>query len=90
MKHDKTLSRSYICICGKVTSKDIVVTRGEMMITLDDVFCLLHLPIRGNLYTPVPYINDEGVTVLSEELLEVLYDTTIEETRRQMVEYCQE
>ncbi|GAU23631.1 hypothetical protein TSUD_386200 [Trifolium subterraneum] len=46
---------------------------GEMTITLDDVACLLHIPVRGIFYTPVPVSMEEGAA-LATELLGVPYD----------------
>jgi hypothetical protein len=50
-----------------------------MTITLDDLFCLFHLPIRGDFYTPPSCINDEGVAALARKLLGVFNDTTMED-----------
>ncbi|MCI55192.1 serine/threonine-protein phosphatase 7 long form-like protein, partial [Trifolium medium] len=44
-----------------------------MTITLDDVACLLHLPVRGDFYTPVS-VNMEEAAALAAELLGVTYD----------------
>ncbi|CAJ2673101.1 unnamed protein product [Trifolium pratense] len=43
---------------------------GEMTITLDDVTCLLHIPIRGDFYTPSSFPEEEA-TALAAELLGV-------------------
>ncbi|GAU30353.1 hypothetical protein TSUD_57640 [Trifolium subterraneum] len=36
---------------------------GEMTITLDDVACLLHIPVRGIFYTPVPVSMEEAAAL---------------------------
>ncbi|GAU50751.1 hypothetical protein TSUD_410590 [Trifolium subterraneum] len=55
---------------------------GEMTITLDDVACLLHIPVRGIFYTPVP-VSMEEAAALATELLGVLYEVAYLETSRQ-------
>ncbi|GAU24004.1 hypothetical protein TSUD_328060 [Trifolium subterraneum] len=55
---------------------------GEMTITLDDVACLLHIPVRGIFYTPVP-VSMEEVAALATELLGVPYEEAYLETSRQ-------
>jgi hypothetical protein len=56
---------------------------GEMTITLDDVRCLLHLPVRGDFYNqPLP-MTEEGATALAVELLGVTYGQAQMETRKQ-------
>ncbi|GAU22927.1 hypothetical protein TSUD_326990 [Trifolium subterraneum] len=55
---------------------------GEMTITLDDVVCLLHIPVRGIFYTPVPVFMEEAAA-LATELLGVPYEEAYLETSRQ-------
>ncbi|GAU51990.1 hypothetical protein TSUD_417930 [Trifolium subterraneum] len=55
---------------------------GEMTITLDDVACLLHIPVRGIFYTPVA-VSMEEATTLATELLGVPYEEAYLETSRQ-------
>ncbi|GAU39804.1 hypothetical protein TSUD_219790 [Trifolium subterraneum] len=55
---------------------------GEITITLDDVVCLLHIPVRGIFYTPVPVSMEEGAA-LATELLGVPYEEAYLETSRQ-------
>ncbi|GAU45982.1 hypothetical protein TSUD_401220 [Trifolium subterraneum] len=55
---------------------------GEMTITLDDVACLLNIPVRGIFYTPVPVSMEEAAT-LATELLGVPYEEEYLETSRQ-------
>ncbi|GAU10934.1 hypothetical protein TSUD_426980, partial [Trifolium subterraneum] len=55
---------------------------GEMTITLDDVACLLHIPVRGIFYTPVP-VSMEEAAALATELLGVPYEVAYLETSRQ-------
>ncbi|GAU10693.1 hypothetical protein TSUD_424240, partial [Trifolium subterraneum] len=55
---------------------------GEMTITLDDVACLLHIPVRGIFYTPAP-VSMEEAAALATELLGVPYEVTYMETSRQ-------
>ncbi|GAU22880.1 hypothetical protein TSUD_376910 [Trifolium subterraneum] len=55
---------------------------GEMTITLDDVACLLHIPVRGIFYTPVP-VSMEEAAALTTELLGVPYEEAYLETSRQ-------
>ncbi|GAU50041.1 hypothetical protein TSUD_187960 [Trifolium subterraneum] len=55
---------------------------GEMTITFDDVACLLHIPVRGIFYTPVPVSMEEAVA-LATELLGVPYEVAYMETSRQ-------
>ncbi|GAU37421.1 hypothetical protein TSUD_395400 [Trifolium subterraneum] len=55
---------------------------GEMSITLDDVACMLHIPVRGIFYTPVP-VSMEEVAALATELLGVPYEEAYLETSRQ-------
>ncbi|MCI67462.1 serine/threonine-protein phosphatase 7 long form-like protein, partial [Trifolium medium] len=50
---------------------------GEMTITLDDVACLFHLPVRGHFYTPVSVTREEAVA-LAAELLAVSYEFALE------------
>ncbi|KAK2438685.1 protein MAIN-LIKE [Trifolium repens] len=52
---------------------------GEMTITLDDVACLLHLSVRGQLFTPRSYTMEEAAA-LAAELLGVTYDIALQET----------
>ncbi|CAJ2668754.1 unnamed protein product [Trifolium pratense] len=52
---------------------------GEMTITLDDVACLLHLPVRGQFYTPVS-VSQEQAAELAVELLGEEYDFALRET----------
>ncbi|CAJ2643300.1 unnamed protein product [Trifolium pratense] len=59
---------------------------GEMTITLDDVACLLHLPVRGDFYTPIS-VTMEEVVALAAELLGVTYEFAFEETSQQRGEY---
>ncbi|GAU21294.1 hypothetical protein TSUD_287040 [Trifolium subterraneum] len=56
---------------------------GEMTITLDDVACLLHIPVRDIFYTPVP-VSMEEAAALATELLGVPYEEAYLETSRQM------
>ncbi|GAU44897.1 hypothetical protein TSUD_137290 [Trifolium subterraneum] len=56
---------------------------GEMTITLDDVACLLHIPVRGVFYTPVP-VSMEGDVALAAELLGVPYEEAFIHTSQQM------
>jgi hypothetical protein len=44
---------------------------GEMMITLHDVACLLHLPSRDDFYTPPLAVTMEEATILAVEVLGV-------------------
>ncbi|CAK8533708.1 unnamed protein product [Lathyrus sativus] len=44
---------------------------GEMSITLDDVFCLLHLPIRG-VFWPPQHITEATAVGLAVDYLTVL------------------
>ncbi|GAU40763.1 hypothetical protein TSUD_26430 [Trifolium subterraneum] len=46
---------------------------GEMTITLDDVACLLHIPVKGVFYTPAP-VSMERAAALAAELLGVPYE----------------
>jgi hypothetical protein len=55
---------------------------GEMTITLDDVTCLLHIPVRGIFYTPVP-VSMEEAAALATELLGVPYEVAYLEISRQ-------
>ncbi|GAU21804.1 hypothetical protein TSUD_176490 [Trifolium subterraneum] len=55
---------------------------GEMTITLDDVVCLLHIPVRGVFYTPVP-VSMERATALAAELLGVPYEEAFIHTSQQ-------
>ncbi|GAU48768.1 hypothetical protein TSUD_406110 [Trifolium subterraneum] len=55
---------------------------GEMTITLDDVACLLHIPVRGIFYTPRP-VSMEEAAALATELLGVPYEEAYLETSRQ-------
>ncbi|GAU49002.1 hypothetical protein TSUD_382710 [Trifolium subterraneum] len=55
---------------------------GEMTITLDDVACLLHIPVRGIFYTHV-LVSMEEATALATELLGVPYEVAYLETSRQ-------
>ncbi|GAU27861.1 hypothetical protein TSUD_114410 [Trifolium subterraneum] len=55
---------------------------GEMTITLDDVACLLHIPVRGIFYTPAP-VSMEEAAALATELLGVPYEVAYMETSRQ-------
>ncbi|GAU35365.1 hypothetical protein TSUD_57140 [Trifolium subterraneum] len=55
---------------------------GEMTVTLDDVSCLLHIPVRGIFYTPVP-VSMEEAAALATELLGVPYEVAYLETSRQ-------
>ncbi|XP_045799509.1 protein MAIN-LIKE 1-like [Trifolium pratense] len=57
-----------------------------MTITLDDVACLLHLPVRGDFYTPIS-VTMEEVVALAAELLGVTYEFAFEETSQQRGEY---
>ncbi|XP_045810536.1 serine/threonine-protein phosphatase 7 long form homolog [Trifolium pratense] len=52
---------------------------GEMTITLDDVACLLHLPVRGQFYTPVS-VSQEQAAKLAAELLGEEYEFALRET----------
>ncbi|MCI95674.1 serine/threonine-protein phosphatase 7 long form-like protein, partial [Trifolium medium] len=52
---------------------------GEMTITLDNVACLLHLPVRGQFYTPVSVTQEEAMT-LAVELLGEEYQFALRET----------
>ncbi|KAH1232450.1 Protein MAINTENANCE OF MERISTEMS [Glycine max] len=54
---------------------------GELTITLDDVACLLHLPIIGALHRFEPLVVDEAVLLLTE-LLEVSGEKARAETLR--------
>ncbi|GAU38937.1 hypothetical protein TSUD_213220 [Trifolium subterraneum] len=54
---------------------------GEMTITRDDVVCLLHIPVRGLFYTPVP-VSMEEAAALATELLGVPYEVAYLETSR--------
>ncbi|XP_028193226.1 protein MAIN-LIKE 1-like [Glycine soja] len=53
---------------GEINSFHLPV--GELMITLDDVSSLLHLPITGALHSFEPFLLEEAVVLLME-LLEV-------------------
>ncbi|GAU10087.1 hypothetical protein TSUD_419910, partial [Trifolium subterraneum] len=55
---------------------------GEMTITLDDVACLLHIPVRGIFYTPA-LVSMEEAAALATELLGVPYEVAYMETSRQ-------
>ncbi|GAU47848.1 hypothetical protein TSUD_404250 [Trifolium subterraneum] len=55
---------------------------GEMTITLDDVACLLHIPVRGVFYMYVP-VSMEETAALATELLGVPYEVAYLETSRQ-------
>lgn len=55
---------------------------GEMTITLDDVACLLHLPVRGIFFTPRSATMEEAAA-LARELLGVTYEYALEETSAQ-------
>jgi len=55
---------------------------GEMTITLYDVACLLHIPIKGDFYDQPPSVSEEGAAALAEELLGVTYDEARAETTR--------
>jgi hypothetical protein len=59
---------------------------GEMTITLDDVACLLHLPVRGRFYSPRSCSMEE-VAALASELLGVTYDFALQETSQQRGRY---
>lgn len=54
---------------------------GEMMITLNNVACLLHLLIKGYLWDVPLCINKEGVDALVVELLRVTIEDATQETR---------
>ncbi|XP_045831042.1 protein MAIN-LIKE 1-like [Trifolium pratense] len=54
----------------------------EMTITLDDVACLLHIPIRGDFYTPSSFTEEEAAT-LAADLLGVNVQYAARETRKQ-------
>ncbi|MCH86358.1 serine/threonine-protein phosphatase 7 long form-like protein [Trifolium medium] len=54
---------------------------GEMTITLDDVACLLYLPIRGDFYTPLSVTLEEAAA-LAAELLGVSYEFALHETAK--------
>jgi hypothetical protein len=41
---------------------------GEMTIILDDVACLLHIPTRGDFYTPRSFTEDEAAALAAELL----------------------
>ncbi|MCI46094.1 serine/threonine-protein phosphatase 7 long form-like protein, partial [Trifolium medium] len=41
---------------------------GEMTITIDDVACLLHLPVRGHFYTLVSVTQEEAAALAAELL----------------------
>jgi hypothetical protein len=55
---------------------------GEMTITLDDVACLLHIPIRGEFYTPRS-LTEEEAAALGAELFGVNLQYVATETRKQ-------
>ncbi|KAK2362374.1 protein MAIN-LIKE [Trifolium repens] len=55
---------------------------GEMTITLDDVACLLHIPIRGEFYTLRSLTEDEAAA-LGAELFGVNIQYAASETRKQ-------
>ncbi|XP_045802465.1 protein MAIN-LIKE 1-like [Trifolium pratense] len=59
---------------------------GEMTITLDDVTCLLHIPIRGDFYTPSSFTEEEAAA-LAAELLGVNLQCAARETRKQRCGY---
>jgi hypothetical protein len=59
---------------------------GGMTITLDDVACLLHLPVRGNFYSLI-LVTMEEVATLASELLGVTYEAALHETSQQMGGY---
>ncbi|XP_045791204.1 protein MAIN-LIKE 1-like [Trifolium pratense] len=59
---------------------------GEMTITLDDVACLLHIPIRGNFYTLSSFTEEEAAT-LAADLLGVNVQFAARETRKQRGRY---
>ncbi|PNX62810.1 hypothetical protein L195_g053177 [Trifolium pratense] len=58
-----------------------------MTITLDDVVCLLHLPVRSHFYTPVSVTQEQAVT-LAVELLGESYEFALRETSAQRGGYC--
>ncbi|MCI92294.1 putative IMP dehydrogenase/GMP reductase, partial [Trifolium medium] len=51
---------------------------GEITVTIDDVSCLLHLPLRGRLLDHTSLSKEDGVTVmvdlLGAEPADALYD----------------
>ncbi|MCI08479.1 serine/threonine-protein phosphatase 7 long form-like protein [Trifolium medium] len=55
---------------------------GEMTITLDDVACLLHLPVRGDFFTPVSFTMEQAAA-LAVELFGVDYYAALAETHEQ-------
>ncbi|KAK2358491.1 protein MAIN-LIKE [Trifolium repens] len=55
---------------------------SEMTITLDDVACLLHIPIRGEFYTPRS-LTEEEAAALGAELFGVNIQYVATETRKQ-------
>ncbi|XP_045821847.1 protein MAIN-LIKE 1-like [Trifolium pratense] len=59
---------------------------GEMTITLDDVTCLLHLPVRGHFYTLLS-VTQEQAAALAVELLGEEYQFALRETATQMGGY---
>ncbi|CAJ2667434.1 unnamed protein product [Trifolium pratense] len=54
---------------------------GEMTITLDDVACLLHIPIRGEFYIPSSFTEEEAAA-LAADLLGVNVQYAAKETRK--------
>ncbi|MCI87985.1 serine/threonine-protein phosphatase 7 long form-like protein, partial [Trifolium medium] len=46
---------------------------GEMTITLDDLACLLHLPVRGKFYTPISVTQEEAVALAVEIYLHAIH-----------------
>ncbi|MCI39216.1 serine/threonine-protein phosphatase 7 long form-like protein, partial [Trifolium medium] len=64
---------------------------GEITVTLDDVSCLLHLPLRGRLQDHITLSKEEGVIVmvnlLGAELVDALYEVTKTKCAHAMTTY---
>ncbi|XP_058742850.1 protein MAIN-LIKE 1-like [Vicia villosa] len=54
---------------------------GEMTITLDDVSCLLHLPIKGEFWDPPSNITEEYAIALAVDMLGVPFEEAALEVR---------
>jgi hypothetical protein len=55
---------------------------GEMTITLYDVACLLHVPVRGDFYDQPSGLSEEAAARVAVDLLGVSYDVAKAETAR--------
>jgi len=65
------ISHMLICALPERWHKDAIsfhLPVGEMTITLDDVACLLDIPITGRLIEEEELSHDQGIELLQEEL----------------------